>query len=203
LNLTVLPDYLVACAGVIYILAFLIINQIVLRCMLLVGSAFYIAYYSVVAGEPLWAAIFTNLGISLANLVGLLILLFRNSRLAVPRKHSDIYPIFSLLPPGDFRALIRLGERRVLEEDAVLTRDGAPVETLYFVLKGEIAAQKAGRILCPARPDLHRRSRLPDRRQRVGDDAPFQGRRGHRVGCPRGFAARQRGTRGSISLSMR
>ena len=51
-----MPDYLVACAGFIYIVAFLIINQIVLRCMLLVGSAFYVAYYAVVAGEPLWSA---------------------------------------------------------------------------------------------------------------------------------------------------
>jgi len=144
LNLTVAPDYLVACAGFIYILAFLIINQVVLRCMLLVGSAFYVAYYAVVAGEPLWMAIFTNIGISAANFVGLLILLFRNSRFAVPREHSDIYPIFSLLPPGDFRTLVRLGRRRVLDEDAVLTHDGAPVDTLYFVLKGEAAAEKRG-----------------------------------------------------------
>lgn len=137
-----LPDSLVATAGFIYILAFLIINQIVLRCMLLVGSAFYIAYYSVVADVPLWSAIFTNLGISLANFIGLLLLLFRNSRFSIPREHADIYPLFSLLPPGDFRTLIRLGERSVLKQDATLTRDGAPVETLYFVLNGEVTAHK-------------------------------------------------------------
>tara|TARA_Y100000815_G_scaffold210189_1_gene194534 strand:- start:3531 stop:4205 length:675 start_codon:yes stop_codon:yes gene_type:complete len=138
------PDYLVACAGFIYIVAFLIINQIVLRCMLLVGSAFYVAYYAVVAGEPLWMAIFTNIGISTANFLGLLILIFSRSRLAIPKEHSDIYPVFSLLPPGDFRTLIRLGRRRVLNEDAVLTRDGAPVDTLYFVLRGEVVAEKRG-----------------------------------------------------------
>ncbi|MAZ15974.1 MAG: cyclic nucleotide-binding protein [Ahrensia sp.] len=139
-----MPDYLVACAGFIYIVAFLIINQIVLRCMLLVGSAFYVAYYAVVAGEPLWMAIFTNIGISTANFLGLLILIFSRSRLAIPKEHSDIYPVFSLLPPGDFRTLIRLGRRRVLNEDAVLTRDGAPVDTLYFVLRGEVVAEKRG-----------------------------------------------------------
>lgn len=144
MNLTVVPDYLVACAGFIYILAFLIINQIVLRCMLLVGSAFYIAYYAVVAGEPLWMAIFTNLSISTANFIGLMILLFSKSRFAIPKEHSDIYPVFSLLPPGDFRALVRLGRRRVLDEDTILTRDGAPVDTLYFVLKGEVSAEKRG-----------------------------------------------------------
>jgi len=144
LSLNVVPDYLVACAGFIYIVAFLIINQIVLRCMLLVGSAFYVAYYAVVAGEPLWMAIFTNIGISTANFLGLLILIFSRSRLAIPKEHSDIYPVFSLLPPGDFRTLIRLGRRRVLNEDAVLTRDGAPVDTLYFVLRGEVVAEKRG-----------------------------------------------------------
>ncbi len=144
MSLNVVPDYLVACAGFIYIVAFLIINQIVLRCMLLVGSAFYVAYYAVVAGEPLWMAIFTNIGISTANFLGLLILIFSRSRLAIPKEHSDIYPVFSLLPPGDFRTLIRLGRRRVLNEDAVLTRGGAPVDTLYFVLKGEVSAEKRG-----------------------------------------------------------
>ena len=144
MSLNVVPDYLVACAGFIYIVAFLIINQIVLRCMLLVGSAFYVAYYAVVAGEPLWMAIFTNIGISTANFLGLLILIFSRSRLAIPKEHSDIYPVFSLLPPGDFRTLIRLGRRRVLNEDAVLTRDGAPVDTLYFVLRGEVVAEKRG-----------------------------------------------------------
>lgn len=144
MNLPILPDYLVAAAGVIYMLAFLIINQVVLRCMLLIGSAFYIAYYSVVANEPLWAAIFTNLGISLANLFGLLLLLFRNSRFSIPRAHSDIYPAFRLLPPGDFRTLMRLGERKKLEADTTLTREGKTVETLYFVLDGEVAAEKRG-----------------------------------------------------------
>ena len=144
MSLNVVPDYLVACAGFIYIVAFLIINQIVLRCMLLVGSAFYVAYYAVVAGEPLWMAIFTNLSISTANFIGLMILLFSKSRFAIPKEHSDIYPVFSLLPPGDFRALVRLGRRRVLDEDTILTRDGAPVDTLYFVLRGEVVAEKRG-----------------------------------------------------------
>lgn len=144
MELPILPEYLVMSAGVIYIFAFLIINQIALRSILLVGSAFYIWYYAIVADEPLWAAIITNVGISGANVVGLAILLFRNSKISIPRQHADIYPAFSLLPPGDFRTLMGLCTRRVVAEETQMTREGAPVETLYFVLNGQTTACKRG-----------------------------------------------------------
>ncbi|MCI5078457.1 cyclic nucleotide-binding domain-containing protein [Oricola sp.] len=138
------PDYLVLTAGAIYMLALLIINQVALRLMLLLGSAFYVWYYYVAVGEPLWAAIVTNLGISSANLVGLLMLWLRNSRFAIPKQHADIYPMFSVLPPGDFRALMALSKRTVVSDELVMTRENAPVDTLYFVLSGQVMAQKRG-----------------------------------------------------------
>ena len=141
---TLPPDYLVFCAGAIYFLALVIINQAILRALLLVGSVFYVWYYAVAGDEPMWAAIYTNLAISSANAFGLALLLLRNSRLSIPRRHADIYSAFSVLPPGDFRKLMAAGTRRVAAEDIRLTEEGAAVKTLYFVLRGELTAAKRG-----------------------------------------------------------
>lgn len=136
------PEFLVFCAGAIYILALLIIDQVILRVVLLFGSIFYVWYYAIVDAEPMWAAIFSNLAISSANAIGLGLLLLRKSRLSVPRRHADIYPAFHVLPPGDFRKLMALGKRHVTSTDMILTEEGSPVRTLYFVLSGELVAGK-------------------------------------------------------------
>lgn len=138
------PDYLVLCAGLIYIVGLLIIDQLVLRCMLLVGSVFYVWYYATVNGEPMWAAIVTNLAISSANAIGLGLLLLRNSKLSIPHRHADIYEMFSILPPGDFRKLMSAATRSEVAHEFRMTVEGEPVRTLYFVLRGEVTAAKRG-----------------------------------------------------------
>jgi CRP-like cAMP-binding protein len=138
------PEYLVACAGVIYVCAFLIINQIFLRITLLVGSVFYVWYYFIVADVPLWAAIFSNFAIFLANSTGLAMLLLRGSKLIIPQQYRDIYPLFSVLQPGDFRTLMRLSKRYVADSEIEMTAEDAPVRKLYFVVEGKVEACKRG-----------------------------------------------------------
>ena len=48
MNEFLLPDFLVLAAAGMFVLGYLIINQIMLRAMLLVGTALYIWYYVVV-----------------------------------------------------------------------------------------------------------------------------------------------------------
>lgn len=48
MNEFLLPDFLVLAAAGMFVLGYLIINQIMLRAMLLVGTALYIWYYAVV-----------------------------------------------------------------------------------------------------------------------------------------------------------
>ncbi len=52
-----LSDFLVVAAAGMFVLGYLIINQILLRTMLLIGTGFYIWYYAVVDDAPLWPAI--------------------------------------------------------------------------------------------------------------------------------------------------
>ena len=86
-----LHDYVVLAAGLAYIVAFLIINQFILRLIGLLGTALYIWYYMIVADEPLWAAISSNAAIGAANIIGLFGLWARNTSMALPAEHKDIY----------------------------------------------------------------------------------------------------------------
>lgn len=136
------PEILAYLAGACYVIGLLIINQVTLRMLVLVGTGFYILYYATVAAEPLWEAIYISLLIGVANLMGLFSLLARNSQLAIPRAHKDIYGHFPGLPPGDFRTLVKLAKRGVAEQEMKLTTESTPLTKLYYIIDGETAVTK-------------------------------------------------------------
>ncbi|MEM1074550.1 MAG: cyclic nucleotide-binding domain-containing protein [Pseudomonadota bacterium] len=133
---------LVYVAGAFYVLGLVITKQVILRLLILTGTGVYIAYYALVSSSPLWSAIYVSLLIGLANVIGLTSLLVRRSRLAIPRAHSDIYDSFPDLPPGDFRALMRLAKRYKVTKDKQITQEGTPGQKLYFVIQGSTLARK-------------------------------------------------------------
>jgi len=138
------PATLAYCAGAFYVLGLLIINQVTLRLMVLTGTGFYILYYMSIAAEPLWEAVYISLLIASANLFGLFSLLARNSQWAIPRAHKDIYGHFPGLPPGDFRTLLHLAERKIADQEIKLTTENAPLTKLFYIIEGETAVTKQG-----------------------------------------------------------
>ena len=135
-------DNLVYLAGAAYVAGLAITNQIVLRLFILAGTGVYIVYYSIVADSPLWPAIYVSLLIGAANISGMTSLIARRSRLAIPRQHADIYDVFPSLPPGDFRALMRLADRRVLAADTQITEENTTGSKLYFIISGTALIRK-------------------------------------------------------------
>ena len=136
------PDVLIYLAGGSFVLGYLIINQVILRTMVLIGTLIYILYYATVADQPLWGAIYTSVAMGLANLIGLGLLFVRRSKLAIPEAHRDIYPRFVQLSPGDFRSLMRHAHRfRTLDEE-VLTTQGQPVSHLSYIISGNAQVTK-------------------------------------------------------------
>lgn len=138
------PELIVTLAGGAQILGYLVINQVALRLLLLLGTLFYIWYYVVVADTPLWEAIYLSVLMGIANLIGLAGLYLRRSRFSIPGTHRDIYPRFSDLPPGDFRALMKRATRRVVFNREQLTEQGQKTQTLTYVLSGTIEVDKDG-----------------------------------------------------------
>lgn len=136
------PELLVYLAGGFYVMGMAITNQIVLRLLVLTGTAIYLVYYSTVGENPMWEAIYVSFLIGLANLSGLTSLIARNSRWAIPKEHADIYYQFPRLPPGDFRALMKLARRYTATEELQLTTEGEAGEKLYFIVKGSTLVRK-------------------------------------------------------------
>jgi hypothetical protein len=138
------PQTLVYSAGALYIFGLVIVNQMVLRILVLAGTAIYVAYYWTVADTPLWEAIYISFLIGLANIIGIFLLMARRSRLAIPAAHADIRDQFATLPPGDFRALMRMAKRYTLNDMSTITMENAPGSKLYYVISGVTTAEKGG-----------------------------------------------------------
>ncbi|WP_299507013.1 Crp/Fnr family transcriptional regulator [uncultured Roseobacter sp.] len=145
------PANLVYLAGAFYVAGLAITNQIILRLFILGGTGVYLIYYSTIAEHPLWEAIYVSLLIGLANVGGLTSLIARNSRLAIPAAHADIYFDFPNLPPGDFRALMKLAKRSTVTDDRQVTVEGEAGEKLYYVISGSTLVRKGDQafILAP------------------------------------------------------
>ncbi|WP_282059611.1 Crp/Fnr family transcriptional regulator [Roseobacter litoralis] len=136
------PENMVYFAGAFYVAGMAITNQIILRLLILAGTCVYLIYYAIIGESPLWEAIYVSLLIGIANIGGLSTLIARQSRLAIPRAHADIFYDFPRLPPGDFRALMKLAKRYTVEQDKQVTLEGEMGEKLYFVLKGATLVRK-------------------------------------------------------------
>lgn len=130
------PQALVLAAGACFVAGYLVINQVILRLSLFLGSALYLWYYFVAADQPLWDAIVMSLLMLVANIIGLLGLWLQGQIWIVPRRHRDLYMMFQSLPPGDFRNLIRHAQRITMPERQCLTREGERQTRLYFRNQG-------------------------------------------------------------------
>lgn len=144
LNDLIPAETIVLMAGLTLTLAYLIINQYLLRLLIILATALYIWYYAVVADAPLWTAIYTSVAMGVANLVGMGTLLWRQTIWSVPAAHRDIYAHFDGLPPGDFGELVRTAHRRTLTEDTRITTEGDPVDRLTYVISGSLSITKKG-----------------------------------------------------------
>ncbi len=138
------PTVLIGFAAGAFALGYLTINQMHLRMLMFIGSGFYIAYYATAAADPLYGGIYTTIGMMVANLIGMTILTLRRFRVSLPSAHTDIYPKFGMLSPGDFRLVMKHADRIKIDKDSAVTIEGDPVTHLYFILSGSTDVRKRG-----------------------------------------------------------
>ena len=136
------PSLIVGAAGVIFVIGYLIINQVILRWWINLGTLLYIWYYAAAGGEGTFTAIVTSVLMGTANCIGLAQIYYRNSKYVIPKEHQDIYPIFATLPPGDFRALMKFADRYFTKENQLITNEGQENKYLYYIISGKLSATK-------------------------------------------------------------
>lgn len=140
----ILPQ-LVHVGAVLYLICFLFRDQLLLRSFAIAGDLAYMAYYFIVASEPLWDAIFWSIPTIGINVV-MIWLIMRDRRTAsFSEDELKFYGRLPSIEPGDFRKLLRAGKWVTAGADTVLTRQGEKPDHVYFVLEGEVDVDKSGR----------------------------------------------------------
>jgi hypothetical protein len=120
-------------------------DQVALRATLILSTVLYITYFFVVPDAPLWNAIFwslINLGV---NAVVMIRLVCDRTHFRLSDDELRLFAAFRSLSPGEFRALTGIATWRTATAQTILTREGAPVDRLFYVLDGAIGIAKSGR----------------------------------------------------------
>jgi len=131
--------------ALLYFVGFLFRNQILLRSFAMAADLSYLIYYLNAADKPLWSAVYWNLVILLLNGV-MLVMIFRdNSSTGFTENELKLYRRLKSLAPPDFRKIIRLGKWHRTKADTILTVEGQPLNSLLYILEGELLIEKSGR----------------------------------------------------------
>ena len=139
-------ELIVVAAVACHVAGLLFRDQIVLRLLLLSGSAFYIVYYGVGAAEPLWTAMIGSGLIVLANLYGLAALLASRRPSIVPERQRGLRAAMGGMEPGLFTRLMRLGEELRAGGSVEMTREGLRPDALWFLASGRARLAKGGQV---------------------------------------------------------
>jgi len=125
---------------------FLARDELMLRLLMLCASVLYLFYFYHVAEQPLWDAIITDVMLAIANLSMIVVVVLERTTLSMSSESAALFRHFPMLTPGQFRRLLKSGCLVSASEPVVLTREGAPVDRLWYVFEGELRIAKAGQM---------------------------------------------------------
>ena len=138
-------DNIVHIGALFYLAGFLFRNQILLRGLIVAGDLVYIAYFFLAPAEPLWGAIFWSSLFVVVNLWMIGLIVTERMHFSLTAEQRRLFDALQDLSPGQFRRLLKIAEQGSSRDRMVITREGKPLDRLYFVLTGPIRIEKAGR----------------------------------------------------------
>jgi hypothetical protein len=136
---------LIHVAALVGVAAMVFRNQIVLRGLLILSTLLYILYYFVALPVPMWSSVFWSVVTIGVNLFVMVRLIYDRTQFRLSDDELRLFAAFRTLTPGEFRCLTGLAAWRTAGTRTILTREGAPVDKLYYVLDGAIGIAKGGR----------------------------------------------------------
>ena len=139
------PASIVTAAFMVQAAGFLVRDELWLRALILLGTVFYIIFYAVAPGGPLWDAIIGSSILAAINIVLIVVILRERTVLTMSAEEAAIYGAFAPLTPGQFRRMMKKAERVDTAASTVLTHEGSPLDQLYFVVDGSLVLHKDGR----------------------------------------------------------
>jgi Cyclic nucleotide-binding domain len=138
---------LVHVAALFTLFCFLFRDQIKLRIFAAIGDLLLSLYYFVAFKDPLWNAMAWSLLNVVINTAMILIILKDGREGGMSDDELSLFRNLDTLTPGQFRKLAKQGTWHRAEEMVTLTTEGEALDTLYYVLSGEVTVRKANRDL--------------------------------------------------------
>ena len=121
-------------------------DQVILRILIICGSSTYIAYYYLAPSAPLWDPLIWSSVFVMINVLMIFRLLYDRVGIYKNEHERQLYRMFYDFNPGMFRQLMSTSTLENAQSITVLTKEGEPLDKLYFVINGGIRIEKSGRI---------------------------------------------------------
>lgn len=136
------PAVLIHLGALLYIIGFLVRDEMVLRLLVLAGTVLYILYYLFFPETPLWDAIATSVVLGLANLWVLFKIVYERTTFNMSDEERTLYEAFDTLNPGQFRKVLRHAIWHTANGEELLCIEGQPANRLYYLVAGEAEVEK-------------------------------------------------------------
>jgi Popeye protein conserved region len=144
---------LVHVAAVFTLLCFLFRDQVKLRIFAAIGDLLLSVYYYLAFADPLWNPMVWSLLNVIINTTMILLILRDGREGGMSDDELSLFRNLDTLSPGQFRKLAKRGTWARAEESVTLTTEGEALDTLHYVLSGNVMIRKADRDL-PVQPKL-------------------------------------------------
>ena len=129
-------DILVHVGAFLFLLAYLVRDQILLRGLIVLGTIFYIIYYFFME-TPLWSALLWNSSFVVINLIMIVVIYSDRASFVMTEREKKLYQVFTTLSPGEFKKLLKIADWFDGSSEEQITTEGEIPECLYFIIDGE------------------------------------------------------------------
>ena len=129
-------DILVHVGAFLFLLAYLVRDQILLRGLIILGTIFYIIYYFFME-TPLWSALLWNSSFVVINLIMIVVIYSDRASFVMTEREKKLYQVFTTLSPGEFKKLLKIADWFDGSSEEQITTEGEIPERLYFIIDGE------------------------------------------------------------------
>jgi CRP-like cAMP-binding protein len=141
------PGWLIHAGALLYIIAFIVRDELVLRLLVVTGSLLYILYYYLFPAQPLWDAIISSVIMVAANFYVIGQVVLERTTFRMSEDERELFIAFETLNPGQFRHLLKHAHWERSDDPAgtVLTREDQPSSALFYIFEGQISVEKGDR----------------------------------------------------------
>ena len=129
-------DILVHIGAFLFLLAYLVRDQILLRGLIILGTVFYIVYYFFME-TPLWSALLWNSSFVVINLIMIGVIYSDRASFVMSEREKKLYQVFNTLSPGEFKKLLKIADWFDGSSEEQITTVGEVPARLYFIIDGE------------------------------------------------------------------